>query len=306
VRSWCVLAVALALSAAGIASAQEPPPEPVGSLTLSESSPGVYQLSFKAVNDRSPYVVAIHSSRIGTDFGLTAQLAEQDTPTFVFDLPPVIDGMQQEGCYRVSFSVVPKPEGESIDYAKGASIETRGCVDAAGNTTFPAHDNVIVPSPPSPSDVRVTPHADGWKVEWTDNSTDEIAFDVGLIFLDRPWADGGSALSGLELPDVPANQTAAYALGTGQFFVPDAPAEAVCGYAMVLVFAIGPDSSSTWPGNTTVPACFGGGTLSFPETGHGYANGNDFNQRAALALGGGIVLLLSGAWLRARADKLTG
>jgi hypothetical protein len=290
--------------------AQEPQPEPVGILTLSESSPGSYQLEFNSFQDRSPYVVTYHTFAIGTDQGFGSELEEQSEPDFVLPLRLPLDGMREEGCYRVAFSVTPAEEisGRPVDpfLGEGAGISTRACVDAAGNTTFPAHDDVVTPPPPPPSNVRVVPHADGWKVEWRDNSTDEIAFDVGLIFLDRPWADGGSALSGLELPEVPANQTAAYALGTGQFFVPDEPAVATCGYAMVLVFAIGPDSPSIWPGNTTVPACFGGGTLSFPEAGDGLSRDDNYRRQAMFVLSSGIALALSGLWLRRRADKLTG
>jgi hypothetical protein len=258
--------VAFALVPITTGSAEEPPPEPFGTLTLTETSPGAYQLAFHGVSDRSPYIVEYRNFQIGTDQGMVGQLAEEDNPDFVVDLQLPLDGMNREACYHVTFSVRPKSDDEPFD---SASIETRGCLDGAGNTTFPANDGVIAPPPPPPSDVRVVARYDYWAIEWTDNSTDELSFLPRIIFLDRPWADGGSQISTLTLPEVPANQTAAYALGTGTFFFPEEPAEPMCAYAMVLVFAIGPDSPSVWPGNTTVPACFGGRTLSFPGTGTG-------------------------------------
>ncbi len=275
---------------AAVAQEPTPPPEPIGRITLSERAPGAYQLEFHAESDQSPYVVSVRTSRIGTDQGVGSQLLEQSEPDFAVDLQLPLDGMTQEGCYRVGFWVSPKRDQSA--FGEGASVETRGCVDASGATTFPAYDGVIAPPPPPPSDVRVVPRFDYWAIEWTDNSTDEVSFLPRIMFFDRPWADGGSQIATLTLPEVPANRTAAYGLGTGAFFFPDEPAERTCGYAMVLVFTIGPDSPSIWPGNTTVPACFGGRTLSFPSVGSGDASAG---TRPALVLLVG--LLASGAAL---------
>ena len=79
------------------------------------------------------------------------------------------------------------------------------------------------------------------------------------------------SLGGIEMPMVPGDWTQAGAINF--FFTPAGPdippagAAVRCGYALVLVWTIGPDGPSTLPGNTTVPACFSTGFIDFPAVG---------------------------------------
>jgi len=216
-----------------------------------------------------PYTVRALVSKIGTDQGVVVDLGESDGAPLSIDLPLPFDGMGEAGCYRVAFSVATAPDAKPGASTASAGLEPRACLDVAGLVTFPAFDGVTTPPPPPPSDVRIVRvpgtagEPDTWRVEWRDNSADEIAFDPGIILMDRPWGEGGSAVGGVDLPEVPAGQTSIGSVGF--LFAPDGPPQRTCGYALVLVFAIGPDSASTWPGNVTVPACFGAGAISFPD-----------------------------------------
>ena len=292
------IAAAIIATEAPARAQEEPPPAPFG-LQLIEQAPGAYRLEFRPEGDVEPYSVTVFTSRIGSDQGVGAELLSSDD-SFSITLPLPLHGMTAPGCYRVGFSLRPadqsKPSGDPT-----ADIEAYGCVDEAGVTTFPSHDSVISPPPAPPSNVQITRHPDGttYGVAWQDESDDEIAFDVGMVLLDRPWGEGGAALGQIEFPLVAANNVAIGSIGF--FFTPDI-AERRCGYAMVLVFAVGGDSPSIWPGNATVPACFGPGEISFPDTG-GAPHDRDAPQAtkpvslAAL----GCLLVLTGTALRARA-----
>jgi hypothetical protein len=252
------------------------PPPPIG-LTLRQTAPGAYRLDVLPAAPVPPYVVRGYVSGIGTDFGVVVDLGESDGAALSIDLRLPLDGMGDAGCYRVGFSVVTPPEVKPGADAGGAGLDTRACVDAGGRVTFPAFDGVTTPPPAPPSDVRIVRvpgiggEPDTWRIEWRDNSADEIAFDPGIILLDRPWGEGGSAVGGVDLPEVPAGRTSIGSIGF--LFAPDGPADRTCGYALVLVFAIGPDSPSIWPGTATVPACFGAGAISFPDAGGGKGGG---------------------------------
>jgi hypothetical protein len=316
---WMFVLVALLATAVfvGPAAAQEPqePPVTPHTLRLVERAPGAYTLIAEDVATAlGPYVVRAHVFRIGTDHGVVITLAESDDDRLSLDVPLPLDGMTEDACYSVGFSVAPQDETKTELYGQGAGIDTRACVDA-GVVTFPAFDGVTSPPPAPPSNVRIVrvpaseyPDAGGdtWTIEWTDNSSDEVSFDPGIILMDKPWGEGGSAIEGLELPEVQRNQTRIGSIGF--FFAPDGPPEPVCGYALVLVFAIGPDSPSIWPGNTTVPACFGYGTISFPDAGAGEVrSGGDGLVETQLALVAmGAACLALAVWLRQRRRRRYG
>jgi hypothetical protein len=105
--------------------------------------------------------------------------------------------------------------------------------------------------------------------------------------MDKPWSEGGQRIAALELPEVPRNQEQIGSIGF--LFTPDEPAERTCGYALVLVFAVGGDEPSL-PASTTAPACFGQGTISFADAGDGSAGGDGAaaNVRLALVLVGSL------------------
>ncbi len=176
------------------------------------------------------------------------------------------------GCYRVAFFVTPpRTPGHPADSAR-SSLETRGCVDAAAITSFPAFDGVTTAPPAPPTNVRLVPQGDDWRVAWDPAPAGEvIAYRASAALLDAPWAAGGSSLATVAFPEVPSDWRT---VGPFSFFgFNDKPPPAGCGSALVLVFAIGPDSPSFWPGNTTVPFCWDGAALTFPATGDGASGG---------------------------------
>jgi hypothetical protein len=278
------LAFSAALTVSG-AMAQEPP-TPIG-LTLTQTGPGAYRLEVRPAAPAPPYGVSALVSMIGSDHGVVVALGESDGAPMTISLPLPLDGMSRAGCYRVGIAVSITPAAKPEPTASGLGLDTPACLDVSGVVTFPAFDGISTPPPTVHSDVRmvrvpgIAGESDTWRIEWTDNSADEIAFDPGVILLDKPRAEGGSAIAGIDIPQVQANQTSAGSIGF--FFVPDGPPNRVCGSALVLVFAVGPDSPSIWPGNTTVPACFGTGFISFPDAGGGVDANAIARDRLALA-----------------------
>lgn len=290
------LFLSLACSAAlavGIVMAQEPP-TPIG-LTLTQTAPGAYRLDIRPAAPVPPYSVSALVSKIGSDNGVVVALGDSDGAPMTINLPLPLDGMSDAGCYRVGIVVSITPAAKPEPTASGLGLDTPACLDVSGVVTFPAFDGISTPPPAVPSDVRmvrvpgIAGESDTWRIEWTDNSADEIAFDPGVILLDKPWAEGGSAIAGIDIPQVEADQTSAGSIGF--FFLPDGPPQRTCGSALVLVFAIGPDSPSIWPGSTTVPACFGTGFISFPDAG----GGDDANAIARDHLALAFVLCAIGA-----------
>jgi hypothetical protein len=308
-----IAALAVVMLAAGARSpahAQEPTPgAPVifVEMTLAPAR-AAYVLAVRgAATDFGPYAVNAFVSAIGSDQGVVAEIARGDDDDLSITLDRPLDGMSGEGCYRVGFTVAADDPARQ-DAAADVYLNARACV-RAGRLVFPSHDGVTEPPPAAPSDVRIVrvpaagyPDAGGdtWRIDWTDNSDDEIAFDPGIILMDRPWGEGGTSLAGIEIPEVPADWTSAGSIGF--FFTPDGPAQRTCGYALVLVFAVGGDDVS-WPGSTTVPACFSAGSISFPSTGAGASKDHRLPFRFA-ALGSlGAALLAGGAVLRRRATS---
>ena len=213
----------LAALAAGRVVAQEPP-TPIG-LTLTEAAPGAYRIDVRPAGPVGTYAVRALVSAIGSDQGVVVDLGESDGAALTIDLALPLDGMRAAGCYRVNFDVSTEPKAPPGAGTANAGIGTRACVDAGGRVTFPAFDSVTTPPPTAPSDVRMVRVAgingepDTWRIDWRDNSTDEIAFDPGIVLLDKPWAEGGSAIAGIEMPEVQADQTSAGSIGF--FFSPD-------------------------------------------------------------------------------------
>lgn len=293
------LCIAGLATTSGVA-AQEPP-TPIG-MMLTQTAPGAYQLAVRPAAPVPPYIVRVHVSAIGTDQVFFTDLGESDGSPLTIDLPLPFDGMGDAGCYRVNFFVTTAPETKPGANNDGAGFDTHVCLDSTGFVTFPKFDGVTAPPPPPPTDVRMVrvPGAvgegDTWRIEWRDNSTDEIAFAPGIILFDRPWAEGGSVIAGVDIPEVPPGWTSVGSIGF--LFAPDGPPQPVCGSALVLVFAIGPDGPSVWPGSTTVPACFSTGTISFPDAGGGDpgtgAHGLLAMAFASGAFGMGMLLLVSG------------
>jgi hypothetical protein len=309
-RAAVVLAVVAALAGAGNALAQEPtpgpPPVPV-SWRLVETAPGAYRLEMRAEGPIAPYRVRVFVTRIGTDQGVVSDVATGTERDFAIDLQLPLDGMsaREPACYRVGFDLLVRTQTKPGSFEEDPVASTGGfaCVDAAGAVTFPGHDSVVSPPPAPPSDVRLAPEGDGqWRIEWRDNSGDEIAFDPGILLFDKPWtpdvADAAS-YGGIEMPMVPADWTDAH--GINFFFVPDGPAEPTCGYALVLVFAVGADAVSL-PGNTTVPACFSRGRIDFPATGEGAVSDHGVRLPLAVLLAavGSIIVALGAAVARPR------
>ncbi len=266
--------VLIAVRLGGSAAAQTPPatptPVPVGPLKLEQTAPGAYRLSGAGMAPAAPYRVAARVWAIGTDHGVVIDLGQFDDDRFAIDLPLPLSGMTQAGCYHVAFSAAPDPKGGGPP-EPSISLQTHACIGDGGLVTFPAYDGVQSPPPAAPSDVRVVPLGDDWEIAWRDNSDDEIAFDPGVLLFDRPWSPVSSdatLLGAIDIPEVAADWTLAG--GLNSWFAPQEPREYTCGYALVLVFAVGGDAPSL-PGNTTVPACFGAGRIAFPETGQGGA-----------------------------------
>jgi hypothetical protein len=279
-----VLAVAAIVRPAVAQEPQQPPVTP-HTLRLVEQAPGEYTLIASGVAAAlGPYEIAALVIPIGSDNGVVIPIAQSDEDQFAVALPLPLVGLRDEGCYHVGFFVRPQGQTKPGLEDAGARLDTRACIDAAGVVTFPAFDGVTSPPPAPPSDVRLVRNGDGWSIEWRDNSEDEVSFDPGMILMDKPWAEGGSAIASLDLPEVQRNDTGIGSIGF--LFAPDGPTPPVCGYALVLVFAIGPDSPSIWPGNTTVPACFGYGTISFPDAGVGGGADGSLGHRAVLMLVG--------------------
>jgi hypothetical protein len=83
------------------------------------------------------------------------------------------------------------------------------------------------------------------------------------VLLNEP---GGKPITRLTLPEVQRNGTSISSIG--YFFTPGGLPQTVCGHAQVFVHAVGADTFT--PSNVLiVPACFGPGTVTFPDTGAG-------------------------------------
>ena len=302
-----LVAAGLMLLASGIpmwrADAQEPPASVT--LDLTHHAPGGYRLEVRGAGAIAPYEVAALVSRIGSDQGVVVPIAWTDgEDELLIDLSLPLSGMSEIGCYVVRFFVRPadeaKPGPADGDTADAATqLDAYGCVDASGRTTFPGVDATFSPPPAPPSDVRIVDDGAGaYRIAWRDNSDDEIAFDPGILLFDKPWGEGGTALAGIDIPLVPANTNSAESVGF--FFIPTEPIERRCGYALVLVFAVGADAVSPWPGNTTVPACFGRGYITLPATGSGPTASRRGIVPVLLALAG-LALAGAGLFVRRRA-----
>ena len=241
---------------------------------LVEYAADAYRLDVLLQGDIVTYGVYAYVRGVGSDQAVVATLAESDEHEVSMALQPELLGMRaaNPGCYQVRFEVRPIDSAKDATFAP-SNLTTYACVDDRGVTTFPAFDSEQAPPPAPPSDVRlVRTEDDTWEIHWRNNSPDVIANDPGIILTDQPWTYDGSAnqLGAIEIPMVPGDATSAG--GINSFFMPalvesPAPSEPVCGYALVLVFAIGFEGTPGLPGNTTVPACFTAERIDFPTTG---------------------------------------
>lgn len=260
---------------------------------------GEYRVEVRHADALGPYVVRALVSGIGTDQGWVVDLEESDAPDLTFDLTLPLMRMEEGGCYRVSFFFGPQEWRKATppQYETAPAIESRACMDD-GVVNFPSHDNYRSLAPAPPTDVRLIDQGGGsYGLEWTDNSHDEVSFAVGII-LRAPESRGGYAIGELRLPDVHRDDTSIGSIGF--LFAPDGPDEPECGTAQILVYAVGGDVVSSYPGVLEAPACFGRGTISFPDTGHGGAEhaGPSGAIIALLAIGCGA--LIAGAAIRRR------
>ena len=302
-KRWILAFVSLAALGALVrpAAAQEPSG---ATLILSETAPGAYQMEVRNAASIAPFVVKASVFEIGSDNGVIVDLEESNATELTFDLALPLDGMREGGCYRVGFFArkqdgAMKPGGPFE--GAGPALETRACVDG-GVVTFPAYDSVTSPAPAAPSEVRLVrvpesdyPSAGGdtWTIEWTDNSVDEISFGPRITLFDGPDPRTANVIETMVLPEVPRDQTQFGSIGF--LFAPDGPPETVCGYALVQVFAIGRDSPNDHAGSTTVLACFGYGTISFPALGVGLGARNGVDHRDVLMLIGAVCIAAGAA-----------
>jgi hypothetical protein len=294
----------VAAAVASGAEAQEPTPTRGPSLLeirLSEQEPGAYKLEvFNAAAEYGAADITVTVHAIGTDQAVVMPLRSDGVVSndisMVLDRP--LPGMSADvpGCYNVTFFVQPHDQSKPPSEDRGPSLATRACVKAGSELWFPAYDSVVEPPPAPPSEVRLVPHpcGDTWAITWRDNSANELAFEPGVVLLDKPFDQGGARVGSIELPEVPADSTAINCVGW--LFTPDEPVEPACGYAMVLVFAVGADAVS-FPGSTTVPACFGASFgISFPEAGAATVASHDsILATASVLIGGGALLVFFGA-----------
>ena len=305
-----LLILALGFVARRPAEAQEVEPSVFVDLRLTETSRGAYRLDVELQGDVVPYRVTAMVQPIGADQESGVLLAEGDDARMSIDLPLPLDGMKADGggCYIVNFDVAPQDDA-NLGVIEDAALEAYACVEADGTTTFPAYDGVQEPPPAPPSNVRVVrePTVDGdtWIIKWEPSAEGRVvAYDPGVLLFDRPWNPSVTDVTGyggIEMPMQPANWTQAGAINF--FFVPEGPDltdEEMCGYALVLVWAIGADGSSALPGNTTVSACFRRGQINFPyvdangvvlpEAGDGAASTDDSAHHRRLRLAAGLAL----------------
>jgi hypothetical protein len=313
-----LLALALGFVArpADAQDAQDARPSIFVDLSLSEREPGVYRLDVALQGGVIAYRVLARVQPIGSSQAVVLTLADTDDPNLNIDLSLPLDGMApvRNECYTLTIEVAPRHQAQS-GVIETDPLQTYACVEDDGSVRLPGIDSVR-PSPPSPpSGVRVlrerTADGDTWAITWRPSATGYvIAYDPGILLFDRPWTyDTTDIISygGIEMPVQPANWTSAGAINT--FFVPTGaqmPDEQTCGYALVLVWAIGADGPSMLPANTTLPACFRAGHIDFPyvdaggvvlpRAGEGNARHRAIRPLVAVALGAiGAAVVLAGA-----------
>jgi hypothetical protein len=302
VRWITALVALLAIAAADRAAAQEPTPTPTPNVevTLAQVDPGVFRLRVTGAGTAIGATdIMLFVTQIGSDQGVTLPLRTDgvvaDDISMQFDRP--LDGMSstEDACYRVNFFVSPHPglgkPGSPFEGA-GPNLETRACVDG-GVMTFPAYDGITSPPPPAPTDVRLVrvpasdyPGAGGdtWTIEWTDNSDDEVSFAPSIVLYDRSPAAGGRPIERMDLPEVQRNWTMIGSIGF--LFAPNGPTPEVCGYAEISVEVLGADATTRSHPPLEVPACFGYGTISFPDAGVGRAADNGTGSHTIVMLVG--------------------
>ncbi len=261
---WLALAV-LMCSAMLLVSAATRQAPPV--MELVYRGRGDYELDIRGAGTAiGQFAVEAQVGFIGSDQVLLSDLYRGDDDLLVVQLGETLEGMAGDGCYSVTLYVRPSGNAKPAFEDVRASIATRACVDG-GVMTFPQYDGYEALAPAPPSDVRLIDQGGGsYAIEWTDNSDDEVSFAAGII-LHAPESEGAYAIGELRLPDVQRNDTNVGSIGF--LFAPDGPDVPQCGIGTILVYAVGGDRPSVYPGVATVPACFGAGTISFPDAGVG-------------------------------------
>lgn len=293
--------VAAALATAMPARAQQPPTPGAAAavFTIAETDAGFDLTVVGAAHAAGgSFDIEARVWGVGSDNAVIMMIGSGDRDSVTIPLPAAIFSGRQEGCYHVAFGA--RRAGDPHAVTIPGSLTTYGCADASGAMRYPAFDGTMTPPPAPPSGVRLLRTGENWSVAWEPSAQgDVLAYRAAVQLFD---GRGGNLLGTVGFPDAPGGWASVGDFG--MFGAGVLPHTARCGWARVLVFAIGPDAPSIWPGNTESSFCWDGARLSFPDAGDGTpAPARDIRAVIiALAACGGFAAG-AGAAIRRRAQR---